>query len=287
MEFKIHQCLRDGNAEKYVLEINNGVIIELGAIYHNDHLHLCVPTQIGCPVHCLHCATTYARHPFQGNLDVHILDSLIDYFINVYPKNNIILSFSGHGEPLLNWECIDFLSDKYRNRVRKVFVTTVGIKNTLQKILKDQKNYITFYLSLHAPNDVMRKKIIPIKDEMAKINDIINFTECYTINGGTIVWNYMLHKGNSSIKDIKELKSIINNLNASIKLRFTRYMPINIYNKIIPVYYISDERFDEISSNIIKEFRDLGNVKLSFSNIEGEKIQVACGQMRADNLNLR
>lgn len=287
MEFKIYQCLRDGNAEKYVLEIKNGVMIELGAIYHNDYLHLCMPTQIGCSVHCLHCATTYARYPFQGNLDVDILDSLIEYFINMYKKDNIILSFSGHGEPLLNWECINFLSDKYRNRVCKVFVTTVGIKNTLQKILKDQKSYITFYLSLHAPSDIVRKKIIPFKDGMARIDDIINFTECYTIKGGAIVWNYMLHKNNSSMKDIKELKSIINNLNASIKLRFTRYMPIKIDDKIIPAYYISDEQFNKVSNNIVEEFKGLENVNLSFSDIEGEKIQVACGQMRADNFNSR
>ena len=277
MSWRIIDCFKENNSEKYLILLENNSIIEVGAIIHNSFMRLCFPTQIGCAINCLHCSTTYSDYPFLGNIKYDHMDSMILYFLEKYKhfKDKLILSFSSHGEPSLNWQAVLQIIYKYKDVFCKIFITTIGSKSMFNNILNLNIDYITLYISVHNADDIKRAALIPKKNtDQANLSDIIYFTNKYIKKGGKVVWNYMMYNGNCSIKDANCLLDLLKQIKYKLDVRLTDY--INITPKIIPAKKNELDSFVEYINNNRNT-----NITFRRSIVEGSGIGVACGQMRA------
>lgn len=269
---------------KYVLNLDDGCCIEAALFEHRGAIHFCVPTQVGCCIGCHHCSTTYAPVPYVRNLSLIELDNLIKLLeIQLWDKNKPrILSFSGHGEPMLNWCSVQECGIKNCSMFESIYVTSIGIRHTMGEILSESNFYPGIYFSLHASCDEERGRLIPLttRKEIANLQQIIDFGRIYTRNGGRVVWNYMICNINSSDEACCRLVGLCQKVDYQLDIRFTKYINIQKENRIREVDNVISHAFCEKVSEQLSS-----NIHVRFSLMEGEEMGIACGQMRASLQN--
>ena len=147
---------------KYLLSLNDGLIIEAVGIPTAKRLTVCVSSQVGCPMDCNFCAT--GKGGYDRNLKAHeIVDQVLTVQEDFQQRVSHVV-FMGMGEPLLNLEAVisavKILNQDMRIGQRSLTISSVGLP---QKIIQ-LANYhlqVTFAISLHASNQELREKLIP------------------------------------------------------------------------------------------------------------------------------
>lgn len=148
----------------YLFELADGSCIECGVFIHNALTHMCVSSQVGCNIGCKHCATSYANPQYVRNVSGEELLSISEFLVSQVRDWGppLVLSFAGHGEPLLNLDAVrttcDALSSSFDLRYH---VTTVGIRNILEQLLDWVHPQPCIYISLHGGCDSKRHLIVP------------------------------------------------------------------------------------------------------------------------------
>lgn len=265
---------------KYVLDLDDGYYIEAALFEHCGAIHFCVPTQVGCCIGCRHCSTTYAPVPYVRNLSSVELNKLIELMeTQLWDKNAPrILSFSGHGEPMLNWDSIQECGIKNCSKFEDIYMTSIGVRHTMERILSESNFCPGIYFSLHASCDEEREQLIPSvrQKEIVDLQQIMDFGRTYTRNGGRVVWNYMICNINSSDEALCRFVDLCQKVDYRLDVRFTKYVDIQKENGIREVdNAISHTFYEKISEHLSS------NIHVRFSSMEGEEIGIACGQMRA------
>jgi len=154
---------------KLLIELFDGNQIESVIMRHNKRTTICVSSQVGCKMGCTFCAT--GTLGFRANLTAaEILEQVIH--ANRYLKSSMEprvisnLVFMGEGEPLNNYaaviEACKALTEpnKFSLSPSKITISTVGVVNRMKALAKDVPG-ISLALSLHAPNQELRQRIIP------------------------------------------------------------------------------------------------------------------------------
>jgi 23S rRNA (adenine2503-C2)-methyltransferase len=234
----------------------------------------CVSSQVGCPVGCRFCASGLGG--FEGNLragqiveQVHRLGGLPD----VGRITNVV--FMGMGEPLANYAAVTNAirtlnaSWGFGISARRITVSTVGLPAAIRKLV-DFEVPVTLALSLHAPNDEVRRRLIPWA-EYAGIEELLDAcNEYFSKTGREITLEYLLLRNvNDRIDHARELASVAKRLRANVNL--IRYNEV----RGLP--------FDRPTTEDVRAFqavlRDRGvNVHIRASR--GRDIAAACGQLR-------
>lgn len=282
---RIVEKIGNETATRYVFCLNDDSIVEAAVFKHKNQFHLCVSTQVGCPIGCIHCATTYSPVQYLRNLTIEELTFIIKCALEEMPSRiDKVLSFSGHGEPSLNWNAVTVVSKIFQNEFQRFYVTTIGSKGWLEKIIEQAETNFIFYLSLHGSTDRERSLLIPNSIQLSSVKDLFCFANKYSSLGGEVVFNYMLHTGNSSLESLNKLLYLLSDLNHHITLRFTDYTPTGIKNGIVG---LDNEKIQRIIDYISGK-RGLGDKwNFHYSLLEGYNIQIACGQLRAGMLSKR
>lgn len=268
------------NEGKCVFHLNNNALVEAALFEHHDLIHLCVPTQVGCSMGCKHCATTYAPIPYMRNLSSTELIEMIEAIKErVQCKSSpLVLSFSGHGEPMMNWcnvhKCISNFHDSFSN----IYVTSIGVIKTMNNILSDADFHPDIYFSIHGSSDKERALLIPATKNkaIANLQHIIDFGKAYTQQGGRVIWNYMICNINSSKTSLEHLLELCTHIDYPLELRFTKYIDIHEDESI---YAVEDNISNLFCQRILLETKP--NICVRLSKLEGEGLGIACGQMRA------
>lgn len=260
----------------------NYVTLETVYIPSEKRNTICVSSQIGCAVGCKFCNTGY--NGFVRNLTpeeivgqyLAVKDYLGLWTDSVERLSNIV--YMGMGEPLYNIDnvlkSIDHLMDDPEEGVsrRKITLSTSGIVPVMKKISKDLKCKLA--VSLHAPNDEIRSKIMPIND-MYNIKSLMEACELYYKHHPylKITFEYLLLNGiNDSEKCARELLNLIKNLNAKVNLiRFNpwegaEFMP-------------SSEKKVNAFARILRS----GGIESPVRERRGEDIMAACGQLKSSS----
>lgn len=275
----VEHC-KDQNNNKYCIKLDDGPIIEAALFLHHNAIHFCIPTQVGCNMKCRHCTTTYAETSYCRNL---ITDELLE-IINLLKKQlkdediPYILSFSGHGEPMMNWDNVQKCIISCKELFSDIYVTSIGRNDIMDKILSDYIIHPVFYFSIHGSNDDERAKLIPSvnDDKIASLDRIVEFGNAYSKLGGRVVWNYMLCNINSSEESVNRLIRLCNTVEYSLELRLTKYINIQFDNGIKACKdNVSYKIFNRLSRKLNS------NIRIRLSQIEGESMGIACGQLRA------
>lgn len=172
---KLESAARDGTM-KWLLDVGNGNAVETVFIPETHRGTLCVSTQVGCALACAFCST--GRQGFSRNLSVAEIVGQLWWarhaLAQCYPDrageriiSNVV--FMGMGEPLTNFDnlltALHVLLDDFGYGLsrRRVTVSTSGIVPNIDR-LRDECP-VALAVSLHAPNDELRDRIVPINQK--------------------------------------------------------------------------------------------------------------------------
>lgn len=171
-----------GDTMKVALELGDKKIIETVLMIHNDGRRtVCVSSQAGCPMKCSFCATGTMGF-FRNLTSEEIVDQVLYFARKLKTKNeavsNVVLM--GMGEPMHNYDAVmqalKTLNDKkgFNLGARHMSISTCGIVAGILR-MADEPMQINLAISLHAPNDVLRSKIMPVNNAypLAKLMDSI------------------------------------------------------------------------------------------------------------------
>ena len=268
---KVVESVASDKTRKLLLAWDDGSkSTETVMIPTNKRRTACVSSQVGCPVGCTFCASGLGG--LEGNLDVgQIVEQVI--LLDNNTVTNVV--FMGMGEPLANYaavtRAIRILNAPWGCGIgaRKITVSTVGLPAAIERLATFDIP-VTLALSLHAPNDTLRKQLIPWA-EFASIEDILkSCSKYFEATGREITLEYLLLSGvNDRIAEAKELAELCHTLRCNVNLIR--------YNEVEGIQFKRPQsaqvrRFQEILQN--------AGVNTHIRASRGRDIDAACGQLR-------
>ncbi|MBL4591427.1 MAG: 23S rRNA (adenine(2503)-C(2))-methyltransferase RlmN [Phycisphaerales bacterium] len=235
----------------------------------------CISSQVGCPVGCTFCATGIGG--LDGNLSAgRIIEQV--WRLNQLPRVERITNvvFMGMGEPLANFQpvmhAVSTIAAPWGLGIsaRKITVSTVGMHKAIEKMADELDLPVTLALSLHAPNDTLRRELIPWA-EFTSIDQLVeSCTKWFTKTGREITLEYILLGGVNDLPEhAEQLASVAKRLRANINLIR--------YNEVESLSFNRPQTEDVHRFQVILRERG-ANVHIRASR--GRDIAAACGQLR-------
>ena len=270
---------------KLLLETSDGDNVETVGIPTKQRLTVCVSSQIGCSMGCHFCAT--GKGGLERSLATH---EIVDQVISVREAMNrrpTHVVFMGMGEPLLNCEAVLSAIKCFNNDLgigqRRMTVSTVGVPNTIIKLAdlalkRLGRAQFTLAVSLHAPNQQLREKLIPTARAYPIRSLLDDCRQYISITGRRISFEYILLGDlNDHLEHAQELADLVRGFQSHINLI--------AYNPIDDVQF----QFKRPTSQRIKLFQaaleDRG-VAVSFRASRGLDKSAACGQLRRQHARM-
>ena len=260
-------------ATKLVLELEDGLSVEAVHIPSGDRETACLSTQAGCALGCSFCAT--GSMGLQRNLTP---AEIIGQFMVLEEKLEVELTnvvFMGMGEPLLNLDAvidaIKILTDDcaFGMGHRRIIVSTVGIPDKIDLLLETGLKP-KLAISLNAPNEELRRKLMPKATELANIDEILESASRYARD--TARWftaEYVLLKGiNDSLLMADELAELLSPLPCKVNL--------------IPYNPVEGARFSRPGEETITRFQGYllaAGITATVRESAGNSVSAACGQL--------
>ena len=267
----------DKKTLKAIITLSDNQKIETVLMIHKDgRFTVCVSSQVGCALACTFCAT--GEMGFKRNLVTSEIIEQVLFFARYIKKTygpdervtNIV--FMGMGEPFLNYDnvlsAVRILNDEntFNIGARKISISTSGITEGIKK-LANEGIQVNLAISLHAPNDKLRLKLMPISRKY-KVEKIISTMDNYIEKTGRqVMIEYLL------IKDANDSEAAALELVELLK------------GKLIVVNLIA---CNPVGSNkpspepVIKKFKHIlerNGIVVTQRYIFGRDIDAACGQL--------
>ena len=267
------QTAPDGTT-KALFRLRDGLGIETVWMPEDEHAVICLSTQVGCPLDCTFCAT--GKMGFKRNLSAgEIVDQVI-LFRRLKPEIPIRnLVFMGMGEPLLNYEnlvkAIKILSaaDGAAISQRRMTVSTAGIVPGIRRLAGEGLK-VKLAVSLNAPTDELRNKLMPINKKYPIRELIEAATEFQKKNGHRITFEYALMPGvNDTDEKMRALRNWLVRVPSKLNL-----IPLNPISPSDKVHADWDVIFDRFYKVFAKE-----RITLTLRRSRGAEIRAACGQL--------
>ena len=274
VKIKTKQVSRDGTI-KYLLEYSDGNVAEcvLMRFDNRGNLTACVSSQIGCPMGCIFCATGqrgFIRNMLPYEIAEQILTIQRDTKLKV---TNVV--FMGQGEPLNNYEnvyrAIEIINSKLQIGIRRITVSTCGIAPKIKELAQMQL-IPTLAISLHAPDSLLRKKIMPVekKYNLDTLKEALKFYIEKT--GKRITLEYVLIGGLNDTKEIAlELINYMKDLKCNVNL-----IP---YNPVLSDCDIKLNKPNKKDIMLFKYLLESSGKKVTVRLERGADIDAACGQL--------
>lgn len=264
---------KEDGTRKYLFELEDGNIIESVLMRYKHGNSVCISSQVGCRMGCKFCAST-----LDGLLRNLTAAEMLDQIYRIQRDigeriSNIVIM--GSGEPMDNYDnivrFIKLLSDARGLNIsqRNITVSTCGIVPNMIK-LADEGFQITLALSLHAPNDEIRRSLMPIANKYP-IQEILKACDYYyKKTGRRVTYEYSLVAGiNDNLSEAGKV----------IKLLKHRKGHINL----IPVNPIKERDYKKSAHKSILAFKNLlekEGLNVTVRREMGQDIDGACGQLR-------
>ncbi len=222
LSLKARQESKDGT-RKYLWSLPDGNAIESVYIPEDKRTTICISSQVGCALGCEFCAT--AQMGFLANLTA---GQIVEQVIRVQQDNpskitNVV--FMGMGEPFLNYNRViaasKILSDPEGLAIsaQKVTISTVGIVPRIIQFT-DERHPYKLAISLHAPNQELRRSIMPVADKFS-LEELMESAHYYTRHQTRkrITFEYVLLEGVNDTPDVaRELLSLLAPLRCKLNL---------------------------------------------------------------------
>ncbi len=273
MEIETNQESAFDGTVKYLMHLVDGNMIECVLMRYSYGDSICISTQAGCSMGCSFCASTIGgknRDLTSGEMIGQILKVQRDSGAQI---SNIVLM--GTGEPLDNLKnVLRFFKivnhpEGINIGMRHITLSTCGLVPEIIN-LADINLQITLAISLHAPNDEIRKKLMPIANRYS-YRELINACKYYIEKTNRrITFEYALIDGvNDEKEHAKEL---------SIKLK-----GLLCHVNLIPINKVKERTYEKSQKSKIEDFKEVlqGNgIETTVRRELGSDIDAACGQLR-------
>lgn len=263
---------KDGTV-KYLFRLRDNAVIESVLMKYRHGNSVCISSQVGCSMGCTFCASTIGGRE-RDLAASEMLDQV--YRIQKMSKervSNVVVM--GTGEPLDNYDnlvrFIRILTDGNGLNIsaRNITVSTCGIPEKIKR-LADENLPVTLALSLHAPNDEIRKKLMPIARKYELSEVMRAFIYYYEKTGRRLTFEYSLMQGiNDEEEHAKELARLLSGYNCHVNL-----IPVNPIKE--RNYMKSDPYRVQKFKNILEKYR----INVTIRREMGSDINAACGQLR-------
>lgn len=263
---------KDNKTIKFLQLTEDNILTETAFIEEDDRFIICFASQLGCSIGCRFCYNGIYKNYYRNLSELEIIEECKNVVkeLKLEEKNKpILFSCMGVGEPLLNYNnvinAINKLNELYPGN--KFALATTGIKpeliSKLSDDLKDIKNF-KLTISLHASNEDLRRKIIPIDVSFKKIKKEI--TKFKNNSNHTFEWNYvLLDNVNDNKNNIYELLEFVDK---------DDLVKISYFNEIEGCIFKKSHNVKQVI-NILKN----NNVNYKTFKSSGVDIEVGCGQM--------
>jgi len=274
------QHSKDGTI-KWLIELFDKNLVECVFIPEQNRGTLCISSQVGCTLNCKFCHTGTQR--LVKNLEfseiviqIMIAKKELHDWKDQKKITNIVLM--GMGEPLYNYlnvkEAVEILrhKDGLNYGPKKITVSTAGVADKIMDAAKEIGTYLA--ISLHAPNDEIRQKIMPINKKFT-ISSLIESCKHYSkITKDKITLEYVMLDGvNDNTECAKELTKIMAKFPCKVNLIEFNPWP-GVQFKATP-----REKMEQFSK-IIQKAGYVSTIRRS----RGKDILGACGQLRTESI---
>lgn len=263
---------------KYLFLLADGNMIESVWMEYHHGNSVCISSQAGCRMGCKFCASTLdglARNLTAGEMLAQIYAITRDTGKRV---SNVVVM--GSGEPMDNYDhlltFLHMISDENGLCIsqRNLTVSTCGIVPGILR-LADEGLAITLAISLHAPDDALRRTMMPIAG-VYSIEQIMEACRIYySKTGRRLTFEYSLVKGvNDGKTQAQQLSKLLHGINCHVNL--------------IPVNPIKERKFQQSERTNVQEFKKLlekNGINATIRREMGRDIDGACGQLRKRHLD--
>ncbi len=266
---------------KYLWELNDGENIE--GVYlpfpESGRHSACISTQVGCGLGCSFCATGIdglKRNLSAGEIVDQVIKIQKDISRDEFAEprlSNVV--FMGMGEPLANFDnlmkAVEILNSNQGLNIgmRKMTISTAGLVPEIKKLAKIN-DQIGLAVSLHAPNDRLRNKIMPINKKY-NITQLLNAVVDYIEKTGRrVTFEYVLMDSvNDSPELSVQLAELLRGINCHVNL-----IPAN------PVPELGIERPVQKVIDSFYETLERNGIQVTLRREMGSQIDAACGQLK-------
>ena len=265
----------DDGTEKLLLQWPDGGRVECVLLRDGDRRSICVSSQVGCAMGCVFCASGLDgvdRNLTRGE----ILEQMLRLQRLLPPDERIShIVMMGMGEPLANLQNVLAALTEASSpeglgiSPRRITISTVGIPESIEKLSALNTRY-NLAVSLHAPNDELRTKLVPVNKNIGIQRVLDSADEYFEVSGRRLTFEYVLLAGlNDQPEHAQELARLLKR--RSVLLNVIPYNPVDGLPYSTP------------SSTAITQFRKIlmdAGVTIQFRQRKGDKINAACGQLR-------
>lgn len=265
----------DQQTTKWLFQMTDGSLIESVLIESFDRRTVCVSCQVGCPARCAFCASGkegLMRHLSAAEIVEQILH--IERFLQMRGEKVTNIVFMGMGEPLDNYDnvvtAIRRLTDPALLGLsrRRITVSTVGVVDGIKRLANEDLG-VNLVLSLHAPNQKLRQKIIPYARRYELMDILAAMKEYAEKSGRDVTFEYILLASiNDQEEHALELADLLKNWQGTVNL--------------IPYNPVAGLRLKKPASEQIALFRSILDEKGIVNTCrytKGDDIAAACGQL--------
>ena len=272
------QVSKDGTI-KLLVELEDENLIETVLIRYTYGNVACVSSEIGCDMKCGFCASGLLKKSRELRVSeiigqVLLLNDILKKECNNEKITHIVVM--GTGEPFLNYDNVmDFIricNSPFALEIgaRHISVSTCGIVDKIRKYA-DEGLQTNLAISLHAPNDEIRSKIMPI-NRTYNISELMDAVKYYLKKTNRrVTFEYILIKDlNDSLDCAKQLTDLIKGICA--------------YVNLIPYNEVMENKFKTSPQQNVRKFYDYlykQNINVTVRKGFGDDIDAACGQLRA------
>ncbi|TFG83966.1 MAG: 23S rRNA (adenine(2503)-C(2))-methyltransferase RlmN [Erysipelotrichales bacterium] len=267
---------KDGTV-KYLFRLQDGSLAETVLMHYDYGKSVCVSSQIGCNMGCAFCASGLlkkTRDLTSGEMVAQVMYVQRELDLEHERVSHVVVM--GTGEPFDNYEnVIDFMHTINHDKglaigARHLTVSTCGIVEKIRRFAHENVQY-NLAISLHAPNDELRNRLMPINraNPLKELMDAIH--EYADLNNRRITFEYIL------LKDVNDQDEHVHQLAALIR-------GLNAYVNLIPYNEVDEHGFKGVSFPNAMQFYDRlvkAGVKCTLRKEHGADIDAACGQLRA------
>jgi len=276
LQLVTRQTSTDGT-EKFLFRMHDGEFIETVAIPEGARLTLCISSQAGCALQCAFCAT--GAMGFTRNLamfEIALQVREVKLLSSALAPTNIV--FMGMGEPMMNWKAVDPVLTVLNSPsgfgigARHITVSTVGVLPGIVA-LGERPEQFRLALSIHAPNDELRRTLMPINTKYP----LASVIEAAKVFDRRVTFEYVMLGGvNDAGEHAAQLAVLARECRAFVNL--------------IPLHPGGAGDFTPSSAQQIHWFaRRLraAGVEVAIRKSRGMDIAAACGQLRVERLGRR
>jgi len=269
---KIKKCEKGEGVKKYLFELHDNNYVEAVLMEHDYGISICVSSQVGCNMGCKFCES--GRLKKVRDLETYEMVEQIILIEEDTQRRIDSVVVMGIGEPFDNYDnVINFV--KIINHAkglsigaRHITISTCGLVPKIDEF-SNLDLQVNLALSLHAPNDEIRNKIMPV-NKAYNISQVIAAIRRYIdkTNRRVTIEYVMLNMVNDSKDNALELAKLLKGM--------------NVYVNLIP--YNETKNIEFKKSERIKEFKDTllnAGINVTVRREFGGKISAACGQLRS------